>query len=75
MPAKEWPNLLLIMSDEQAPMYSGPYRHPLVQTPHIDRLAEDGVPFTNAAIHPSVCRLGCCRSDLRIATFHAVKFS
>ena len=31
------PNILLIMSDEHAPMFSGPYGHPLVQTPHIGR--------------------------------------
>ena len=42
------PNILLIMSDEHAPMYSGPYGHPLVKTPHLDRLAADGVTFTNA---------------------------
>ena len=45
MPSKQQPNLLIIMSDEHAPMYSGPYGHPFVQTPHMDRLAEDGVIF------------------------------
>ena len=45
MSSKQPPNLLVIMSDEHAPMYSGPYGHPLVQTPHMDRLAEDGVTF------------------------------
>ena len=45
MLAKQHPNLLIIMSDEHAPMYSGPYRHPLVQTPHMDRPAEEGVPL------------------------------
>ena len=45
MPSKQHPNLLIVMSDEHAPMYSGPYGHPLVQTPHMDRLAEEGVYF------------------------------
>ena len=55
MPSKQQPNLLIIMSDEHAPMYSGPYGHPLVQTPHIDRLAEDGVTFTNAYCNSPLC--------------------
>ena len=41
MPAKQQPNLLIIMSDEHAPMYSGPYGHPCVQMPHMGRLAEE----------------------------------
>ena len=35
------PNILLIMSDEHAPMYSGTYGNSLVQTPNMDRLAEE----------------------------------
>ena len=55
MPTNQPPNLLIIMSDEHAPMYSGPYGHPLVQTPHMDRLAEDGVTFTNAYCNSPLC--------------------
>ena len=55
MPSKQRPNLLVIMSDEHAPMYSGPYGHPLVQTPHMDRLAEEGVTFTNAYCNSPLC--------------------
>ena len=54
MPANK-PNILLIMSDEHAPMFSGPYGHPLVQTPHMDRLADDGVTFTNAYCNSPLC--------------------
>ena len=54
MPEKQ-PNILLIMSDEHAPMYGGPYGHPLVQTPHMDRLAQDGVTFTNAYCNSPLC--------------------
>ncbi len=49
------PNILLIMSDEHAPMFSEPYGHPLVQTPHMDRLAKDGVTFTNAYCNSPLC--------------------
>ena len=55
MLSKQHPNLLIIMSDEHAPMYSGPYRHPLVQTPNMDRLAEDGVTFANAYCNSPLC--------------------
>ncbi len=43
------------MSDEHAPMFSGPYGHPLVQTPNMDRLAKDGVTFTNAYCNSPLC--------------------
>ena len=42
------PNILLIMTDEHAPMFSGTYGHPLVQTPCTDQLAAEGVTFDNA---------------------------
>ena len=43
------------MSDEHAPMFSGPYRHRLVQTPHMDRIAKDGITFTNAYCNSPLC--------------------
>lgn len=46
--AMEKPNLLIIMSDEHAPQFSGAYGHPLVRTPHLDRLASGGVLFEHA---------------------------
>ena len=55
MSVNQLPNILLIMSDEHAPMYSGPYGHPLVQTPNMDRLAEDGVTFENAYCNSPLC--------------------
>ncbi|MBC8231504.1 sulfatase-like hydrolase/transferase [bacterium] len=55
MPTKDCPNILLIMSDEHAPMFSGPYGHPLVQTPNMDRLAANGVTFTNAYCNSPLC--------------------
>ena len=39
------PNLLLIQADQLAPQFLAAYGHPLVKTPNIDRLAEQGVVF------------------------------
>ena len=39
------PTYCFIMTDEHAPMYSGPYGHPLVQTPFMDQLAAEGATF------------------------------
>ena len=49
------PNLLIIMADEHAPQFSGAYGHPLVQTPHLDRLAAGGVLFENAYCNSPLC--------------------
>ena len=49
------PNILLIMTDEHAPMYSGAYGHPLVQTPSMDQLAEEGATFDNAYCNSPLC--------------------
>lgn len=49
------PNILLIMSDEHGPMFSGCYGHPIVKTPHMDRLAERGVLFENAYCNSPLC--------------------
>jgi choline-sulfatase len=49
------PNILLIMTDEHAPMYSGVYGHPLVQTPCMDQLAQEGATFDNAYCNSPLC--------------------
>lgn len=49
------PNLLIIMSDEHAPQFSGAYGHPLVRTPQLDRLAGEGVLFENAYCNSPLC--------------------
>ncbi len=53
--ADERPNLLIIMSDEHAPQFSGAYGHPLVQTPHLDRLVAEGVLFEQAYCNTPLC--------------------
>ena len=49
------PNFLIIMSDEHAPMFSGTYGHPLVRTPNMDRLAEQGATFDAAYCNAPLC--------------------
>ena len=49
------PNILVIMADQHAPQFSGPYGHPVVKTPIMDRLATEGVTFENAYTSCPIC--------------------
>lgn len=49
------PNMLVIMSDEHDPMCSSTYGHPLVETPHMDRLARQGATFDGAYCNSPLC--------------------
>ena len=48
-------NLLFIISDQHNRDVSGCYGHPLVQTPNLDRLAENGVCFDAAYSNCPIC--------------------
>ncbi|HEU0124165.1 MAG TPA: sulfatase [Bryobacteraceae bacterium] len=48
-------NVLFIMTDDHAAAHVGCYGNKLVKTPHIDRLAREGVRFTNAFVTNSLC--------------------
>ncbi|MBN2030676.1 sulfatase [bacterium] len=48
------PHILWIISEDTSPDL-GCYGHPLVQTPHLDRLAEEGIRFTHAFSTAPVC--------------------
>ena len=48
VPPQNRPNILLLMSDNHSWSHLGCYGDPVVQTPHIDRMAEKGVRFTHA---------------------------
>ena len=43
------------MTDEHAPMYSSTYGHPLLQTPYMDQLAQEGATFDNAYCNSPLC--------------------
>lgn len=49
------PNVLLILTDQLRPFELGCHGHPLVPTPHIDRLAAAGVRFEHAVTTNPVC--------------------
>ncbi len=49
------PNILIIMSDEHAPMFSSAYGHPLVRTPNMERLADAGATFDSAYCNSPLC--------------------
>lgn len=49
------PNILFIMSDDHAYQAISAYSDHLIQTPNIDRLAKEGVLFTNAGVTNSIC--------------------
>ena len=43
------------MSDDHAYQAISSYDDRLIQTPNIDRLAEEGIKFTNACVTNSIC--------------------
>lgn len=49
------PNILFIMSDDHAYQAISAYSDRLIQTPNIDRIATDGMLFTNACVTNSIC--------------------
>ncbi|MEL6835703.1 MAG: sulfatase [Bacteroidota bacterium] len=51
----ERPNIIFIMSDDHAYQAISAYGSRLIQTPNIDRLAKEGMLFTNACVTNSIC--------------------
>ncbi|GLR17327.1 sulfatase family protein [Portibacter lacus] len=49
------PNILFIMSDDHAYQAISAYDDRLIQTPNIDRIANEGMLFTNACVTNSIC--------------------
>ena len=49
------PNILFIMSDDHAYQAISAYDDRLIQTPNIDRIANEGVLFTNSCVTNSIC--------------------
>ncbi|SNY99391.1 sulfatase [Flagellimonas pacifica] len=49
------PNILFIMSDDHAYQAISAYDTTLIKTPHIDRIAKEGMLFTNASVTNSIC--------------------
>jgi arylsulfatase A-like enzyme len=53
--AEKKPNFLILMSDNHSWNHLGCYGDPVVKTPNIDKIAEDGVRFTNAFCSAPSC--------------------
>ena len=49
------PNILFIMSDDHAYQAISAYSDKLTKTPNIDRIADEGMLFTNACVTNSIC--------------------
>jgi arylsulfatase A-like enzyme len=49
------PNIVLIIADDMGWDDCGAYGHPTIRTPNIDRLAAEGMRFTNAFLTTSSC--------------------
>ncbi len=49
------PNILFIMSDDHAYQAISAYSNNLTKTPNIDRIAREGMMFTNACVTNSIC--------------------
>lgn len=49
------PNILFIMSDDHAYQAISAYQDHLIRTPNIDRIAQEGMLFTNACVTNSIC--------------------
>lgn len=52
---KKKPNIIFIMSDDHAYQAISAYNSKLIQTPNIDRIAKEGITFTNASVTNSIC--------------------
>lgn len=55
MKAERTPNILLIMADQLPASTIGSYGHPVVRTPNLDMLAENGVLFENCYCNSPLC--------------------
>lgn len=51
----ERPNIILVYSDDLDPSALGFMGNQIIQTPNIDRLAEQGVAFRNAFVNTAIC--------------------
>lgn len=49
------PNIVVVMADQLAPQFTASYGHPVVQTPHMDALANRGMRFDAAYCNSPLC--------------------
>lgn len=51
------PNIILLVSDDQRYDTLGAMGNEIIQTPHLDRLAREGIVFDNAFVTTSICAI------------------
>src|SRR5688500_10120112 len=56
-PAADRPNVVVILADDMRPDCVGALGHPVVKTPHLDRLAREGTAFTRAVAAYPICHV------------------
>ena len=66
VPASQLPNIVLIISDDQGWTDYGFMGHPVIQTPHLDRLARESILFRHGYVPTALCR----PSLMTLATGH-----
>ncbi|OPC40961.1 sulfatase family protein [Elizabethkingia anophelis] len=49
------PNIIFIMTDDHSKRAMSAYSHDLIETPHLDKIAEKGIKFNNAFVTNSIC--------------------
>lgn len=54
-PSAERPNFIVVILDDWGQGDAGIYGHPLLETPHIDAIAQNGMVFDNAFLTTSSC--------------------
>ncbi len=54
-PVHERPNILFIMADDHGYQAISAYNDKFIETPNIDRIADEGMLFTNASVTNSIC--------------------
>ncbi len=72
----ERPNIIYILTDDQPYTLLGCTGHPLVQTPNLDKLASEGVLFTNAHVSSAISTPSrTCMLTGRFERNHGVNFN
>ncbi|MCP9462958.1 MAG: sulfatase-like hydrolase/transferase [Nitrospira sp.] len=74
--AGDRPNLIFVLTDDQRADSLGCYGNQEIQTPHIDRLAREGVLFENASVTSAICTPSrACYFLGQYERFHGVNFN
>ncbi|RED96007.1 sulfatase-like hydrolase/transferase [Marinoscillum furvescens] len=70
------PNFVFILTDDQSYGYMGCTGNPIVKTPNLDKLAEEGILFTNAHVTSAICTPS--RASILLSEFerkHGINFN